>query len=134
MERLRREAMVVRDSLSFRELADVSGRMASVQLLGALTCAYAVRIRVDKKMLVRRNVQNRVEVRTQFYQYHAYAMARADQPRRNLSRIDNAHGEGNLHRHVFDRNGVEVAREDILLEDMPTLDEFIRDVIRLGAR
>ena len=131
MERLRREALVFRDFISFRESEDSAGELVAVHILGVVSCSEEVLIRVDKKMLVRRDDQNRYEVRTQFYQYHAMMAGRAGRPRRNLVRFDNAHGEG-LHRHAFDASGVETAMRFIELEEMPTLDEFIRLAIPMA--
>lgn len=132
MDRLRDEGLVARDSLSFYESEDAAGELVLVVLRGRLVCSFDVLIRADKKMLVMRDAHNRYMVRTRFYQYHAMVRGRAGQPRRDLSRIDNAH-EGHLHRHLFDGAGAELETVELELDAMPTLDQFVRDAVSAAS-
>ena len=131
MERLRAEGMVTRSFLTFSESGSRDGNLVAVQLAGIVVC-HQVIIRIDKKMAVRRDRQNRYQVRTQYYQYHAMVARRNGQPRRNLIRFDNAHGEDGLHCHRFDAIGSEVSRVPISLEHLPTLDEFVRLAVAIA--
>ena len=130
MDRLRDEGLVLRDTLSFYESEAANGELVLVVLRGRLICSLGVVIRVDKKMLVRRDTRNRYIVRTRFYQYHA--MIRGRSGRRDLSRIDNAH-EAQLHRHVFDATGAELGTVALDLATMPTLDEFVRGAVSAAS-
>ena len=132
MDCLRDEGLVARDTLSFYESEDAAGELVLVVLRGRIVCSFDVLIRVDKKMLVTRDARNRYMVKTRFYQYHAMVRGRAGQPRRDISRIDNAH-EGNLHRHVFDRAGAELTTIKLELATMPTLDSFVREAVRAAS-
>ena len=132
MERLRDEGLVAWDTLSFYESEDAGGKLVLVTLQGRIVCSFDVLIRVDKKMLVTRDARNRYMVRTRFYQYHAMVRGRAGQPRRDLSRIDNAH-EGHLHRHLFDVAGAELGTVELELAAMPTLDQFVRDAVSAAS-
>jgi len=134
MDRLVDEAIVIRDTLSFYESEGITGQLVAVRLAGNAYCADELLIRVDKKMLVDRDGQNRYCVRTQFYQYHAWLRSRPDRPRRDLIRIDHAHDEELLHRHVFDAEGQELGRTPLDRHAMPTLDEFIRMAHQLANR
>ena len=133
MKRLRAEGLVLRDFMSFLESEELSGGLAAVQLSGIVVCAEEVLIRIDKKMLVRRDGRNRYQVKTEFYQYHAMTAGFGGRTRRNLIRYDNAH-EGRLHRHVFNAAGDEIRIVDVPLEAMPTLDEFVRIRVSLARR
>jgi hypothetical protein len=127
MERLEREGVVVRDTLSFVETRDAT-ELIAVVLRGRLLCRADTLVRVEKRMAVRRGAKNHYEVRTIHYQYHAWVRGRGDRPRRDLVRMDtNPHRPG-LHAHLFDANGREVSSPDVSLHDMPTLDAFIRHV------
>lgn len=132
MDRLHDEGVVNRDTLSFFESEDAAGELVLVVLRGRIVCSSDVLIRVDKKMLVARDARNRYMVKTRFYQYHAMVRGRAGRPRRDLSRIDNAH-EGHLHRHLFDGTGAELGTIDLELAAMPTLDIFVRDAVSAVA-
>ena len=131
MDRLVDEGIVLRDTLSFYEVAGPSGNLVAVALTGRLTYRDRVTIRVDKKMEIRRDASNRYEVRTRYYQYHAWRRATANQPRRDLIRYDNAHS-GALHAHLFDADGHEVARPEVALHDLPSLDGFVRHAVALA--
>lgn len=127
------EGLVERNGLSFYESVDRSGETVLVTIRGRLVCVNHVVIRIDKKLETRRSRANRLEVRTRFYQYHAWVRSHPGQPRRDLIRYDNS-GEhsGRLHRHEFDAEGRPHEPEYITLEQMPTLDEFIRHAMHLG--
>ncbi len=130
MQRLEREGVVQRDALSFIETVDGSGELVAVQLQGRPFCPEReVAIRVAKRMEVRRGAANRYEVRTVSYAYHAWVRRRGPgAARRNLLRIDtNGHRPG-LHAHLFDGEGNEVQVTELAIEDLPTLDAFIRHV------
>jgi hypothetical protein len=133
MERLMDEGLVERDGLSFYESVDRAGETVLVTIRGRLACLNDVVIRVDKKLETRRGRSNRLEVRTRFYQYHAWVRSRPGQPRRDLIRYDNS-GEhsGRLHRHDFDVAGRPLEPEYITVEQMPTLDEFVRHAIDMA--
>lgn len=132
MDRLRDEGVVERDTLSFHESEDAEGELALVVLRGRVICSGEVVIRVDKKLMVKRDSHNRWVVKTRFYQYHAWRRNRAGRGRRDLLRIDNAH-RARLHRHIFDSAGVETEVVDFELEQMPSLDEFIREAVELAS-
>jgi len=134
MERLMQEGVVLRDALSFYETFErPTGELVAVTLKGRLQCSDDVTVRVDKRMLVRRGVANRHEVKTIHYQYHAWVRARPDRPRRNLLRYDTNSHRPELHAHLFDADGWEVGAQTISLEEMPTLDGFIRHVVTLAS-
>ena len=132
MDRLRAEGVVARDSLSFHESESVDGELVLVVLSGRVICSSGVVIRVDKKLMVKRDARNRWVVKTRFYQYHAWLRGQPRRPRRDLLRIDNAH-RARLHRHIFDSDGTEIDLIDLKLEAMPTLDEFIREAAGLAS-
>lgn len=134
MERLLREGLVERDGLSFYESVDGSGELVLVTIRGRLACRHGTAIRVDKKIETRRGRANRLEVRTRYYQYHAWIRSRPGRPRRDLIRYDNSgeHG-GRLHRHRFDAAGRSLDPEYVALDEMPTLDEFIREALAMAG-
>jgi hypothetical protein len=130
MDRLLAEGIVQRDSLSFVEVVNRQSELVGVALAGRVVCSGDVLIRIDKKMEVRRGVRNRHEVRTRYWQYHAWVRARPGRPRKDLVRYDNAHRSG-LHVHLFDRAGREVEVRALSLDQMPTLDAVIRHAVTL---
>jgi len=84
------EGLVERNGLSFYESVDRSGETVLVTIRGRLVCVNHVVIRIDKKLETRRSRANRLEVRTRFYQYHAWVRSHPGQPRRDLIRYDNS--------------------------------------------
>lgn len=131
IERLAAEGVVLRDTLSFRESVDDAGEIVAVTLSGGVVCGEGVLVRIDEKLEVRRGPRNRYQVRTRFYQCHAWSRQRPGRPRKDLIRYDNAHGSG-VHVHRFDGDGREVECADVAFADVPTLYAFVRDAIRLA--
>lgn len=132
MDALRDEGIVLREALSFIETYD-RRELLAVTLRGRLFCAGDVVMRIEKRMAVRRGAQRRYEVRTVAYQYHAWLRSRPDRPRRDLIRIDTNPHRPSVHAHLFDDSGREWASPDLGLEDMPTLDAFVRHVVAASA-
>lgn len=131
MERLLDEQLVQRDTLTFREsFQQQQGRkrkLVLVQLRGRVECVHGVVVSVYKRLEVRSPKKGQPEVCTRSYNYHAWIPAK----KQDLLRYDDAHGP--LHRHIFDTaKGRETAMEAVALDDLPTLDEVIREAIELG--
>lgn len=130
MAALVRGGLVVRDTLTFREIYDAqSGGLAKVNLRGRVVCTHGVVVIVDKWLRVRRGRGGHYEVLGEFYAYHAY---RRGTPPVWLARYDNAHGS-DLHRHFFDSGGRETRVEVVTLESLPRLDFIIREAVFLAG-
>lgn len=125
IEALYREGLLVRDTLTFREIRTAS-EFVKVQVRGRVQLTSGAVVVVNKWLDVRRGRQNRVEVRGRHYSYHAWAR----NPRRDLFRYDDAHGQ--LHRHVYDQSGREIRVEPLDLDQLPRLDLLVREAARLG--
>ncbi len=62
------------------------------------------------------------------YAYHAWLP-----PDRPLIRYDNAERHGGFHRHVFNvLTGEELVSEPLTHDDLPTLDQIVREAVALG--
>lgn len=128
MRRLEREGLVLRDELSFVEIA-WQGERIQVQLTGWIECCDNVRIFVDKWMEVGVREDGREDVRTYSYSYQA-----CFRDGRDILRYDSAHGLDDLHRHHIDPVTKREVREKVPLDEMPTLDGAIREAITLAQR
>ena len=125
MENLYREGLILDDTLTFAHTVRESGELVRVNLTGIVHCRGDVTVEVSKWLAVQRGSRNRVEVKTEFYLYHAHHEVSG--ARVALFRYDNAHGE--LHRHWFDQAGRETHVEDIPLETMPRMDAVLREAV-----
>lgn len=126
MDSLAAEALVFRDTLTFRELRKESGALRWVNLRGRIQCCDGVVIAVNKGLDVALNDRNQIVVRGNAYSYHAWVRGR---PRRHILRYDNSHGENALHRHFFDVAGNQIAIEPVSLDSLPRLDLVIREAV-----
>lgn len=131
MEVLYREGIVEDDDLTFTLSFDPTGQVVKVKLEGQAVCAYGARVRVLKWMDVRPRGDDRIEVLSTFYQYHAWRPARGRQREQALLRCDQSHGEP--HRHRFDSVGRQMGCEPLTLDTMPRLDAFIREAWEAAA-
>lgn len=122
MRTLEREGVVVGDSLSFVLIKDDVGDLVSVHIYGRIDCAHGITINVEKWLAASGN-----EVRGSEYSYQAFLR----DPERDILRYDNAHGP--LHRHFFDGQGHDVGQQELGFDDFPTLDQVIREAVRLVA-
>lgn len=126
MEALRNEALVESDTLTFETVADDStGLIVRIRLSGEVRCYSGLRLRVLKWMGVRGSGRA-LQVRTDFYQYHAWAPPPGRPGERSVLRYDQAHG-GTPHRHEYNADGDQVAYEELTLETMPRLDTVVRE-------
>ena len=128
MDSLANESIVLRNTLTFRELAHANGDLARVNLRGRIVCAERVVIAVNEWLAVRRGPTNRYQVLGESHSYHAFKRA---SPRVDILRYDDAHGP--LHRHYFDAAGREIRVEAIELETLPRLDFVVREAVSLVA-
>ena len=131
MQRLYDEGVVQSDDLTFTERKD--GRtLVEVELAGErVQCAHGVCVRVLKFMEVR-DIAGYPQVRSSFYQYHAWRPRAAGRMKEQpLVRCDQAHG-GTPHVHEYDSDGQEVAYEEISFDDVPRLDDFIRGAVAMA--
>src|SRR5690606_17072910 len=83
MEALTSEGLVLRDTLTFRELYNDDGELHRVNLRGRIVCAYGALIVVNEGLRVRRGPAGHYEVLGEFYAYHS---VRRGRPRVNLAR------------------------------------------------
>jgi hypothetical protein len=68
-------------------------------------------------------------IRADSYLYHAFLRGQSD-----VIRYDTAHGFDDLHRHRFDPGTGSSVREHIELDELPTLDGFVREAIAIVER
>jgi hypothetical protein len=124
MDRLYDEALISRDTLSWMESFN-DDALALVQLGGRIEAVDGILVKIKKRMAVRVAPNHQLEVKTEAWEYHAWIR----RTKRYLVRYDNAHGE--LHRHSFDLLTGHESQGAIAVEDLPTLDEVIREAIDL---
>jgi hypothetical protein len=120
MHVLERDGYVISNSLVFTTLR-IAGVADKVLLAGTISCANDVEIYVTKYMDCRPSPRG-FEVITTYYRYHARRPGRSDAP---IVRYDPAHEGPHCHRYA--RDGSEAARFTLTLDEMPRLDEVIRD-------
>lgn len=126
MDGLLNEGVVLHDGISFRE-SKVRNKVIKVRMSGRVRCARGVLAVVDKWLDVRRNAGGHLEVKGESYSYHAYLPASG----RQILRYD-CHGTHvtQLHKHTYNpKTGAEIDAEPIALNQLPPLDEFIRDAV-----
>ena len=127
LHRLTDTGQVLRDRLSFRE-ARAGKELRSVNIRGRIECASNVLVMVDKWLDVRRGRRGNYEVRGTSYSYHAWIRGRG-----TLVRYDTAHGFQGLHRHLIDPETHVETRDEIALDDLPTLADFILEALDLAG-
>jgi hypothetical protein len=133
MDVLLRDAIVVSDDLVFEEVFDESsGDIVQIGLRGNVNLACGARLKVTKWMETRGRPDGDVDVRTIYYQYHAWWPKIAGKRQQMLVRYDQAHGS-QPHRHQFDRNGHQVTQTMLTLDTMPRLDAVIREAAALAV-
>ena len=123
------EGLVEQDNLNIEEVLD-GRRLTSVFIRGYVKCCKGVMIRVDKELAVQRNRSGRLYVKGCDYSYHAWLSATGQE----LLRYDMAHEPPTLHRHMFDPVTGQEQVTYIELDELPTLDAFIRLAIELANR
>ena len=129
MNRLIDEGIVETDSLIFDEI--FTGRtLTAVIISGRVVCRDGLCVQVNKRLDVRAATGGGYDVKGAHYDYHAWLSA-ADQP---VLRYDNSHEWLGLHVHVFDPGTGKELTEQIELENLPTLDRFIRLAIERAKR
>jgi hypothetical protein len=111
---------VTRDRLNFRETR-AGHELVSVNITGRIECAAGVLIAVDKWLAVRRGKRGQYEVKGSSYSYHAWEKGAGA----TLVRYDTAHGIEGLHRHRIDPETRAETRDEVSLDDLPTLADFI---------
>lgn len=123
MTNLLDEGLVEKDALDFEEIR--TGRtLTAVIISGQVFCMGGLIVRVNKQLDVRRSSSG-YEVRGIDYDYHAWLPA-TGQP---VLRYDMAHEWLGLHVHVFDPATGKELTTRIELDDLPTLDGFIRQAL-----
>jgi len=133
MEALYDEAVVERDDLRFTEFEhDGAGTLAQVGLIGTVFCCSGALVKVTKWMGVRRLRRREFEVRTDYYQYHAWLPKSRQKRQLPLLRYDHAHGS-EPHRHEFDANGNCSDVRQLTLDTIPRLDDVLREAAELCA-
>lgn len=125
MEVLRREALILDDTLAFRQITE-RGMVIQVALEGTITATDDVLLEVTKFMDTRENF-GRLEVISTYYRYHALRPGRAGEP---LLRYDQSHGFPHYHR--FTRDGGTELYEVLTLDQMPRLDAVVREAEALA--
>lgn len=122
MTNLMNEGLILDEHLNFKEIIH-NRRLYQVHIQGRIRCHLGVMIEVDKALEV--NLYR--YVRGFSYSYHAWL----EHTNHGVLRYDNAHGEDELHYHIFDlATGVERMKEPVPRERFPTLDAFVRMALR----
>jgi hypothetical protein len=127
MDVLARDGYVEEDSLAFSTTSSNSGRVLEVRLEGRLRCANDVQLDVTKVMDARQGASG-PEVITTYYRYHAHR----GQDGTPVVRYDQAHGGPHCHRYA--RDGSESAYFILTLDEMPRLDEVVREAVEIARR
>ena len=97
-------------------------RLLAVRIIGELRCRRDVAISVDKVLEVR-YASDVPEVRGTRYDYHAWLTS----TEQSIIRYDMSHYWLSLHCHLFDlTSGEETIHTNVLVEHLPSLDEFVR--------
>lgn len=130
MTALLKTGAVLRDRLSFVETAD--GReLVQVRVFGRIECRDGVVIYVDKYLDVRRGRQRRYEIRGARYSYQAWFR----DPEQTIIRYDTAHGGlKGIHCHRRNPSSGRLVRQAITLEQLPTLSDFIEEVLGIADK
>lgn len=116
------EGIIIENRLAFNEVRQ-GRRLIEVNIKGRIECEYGLTIFVDKWL----KVDDTQRVRGSDYNYHAMLT----NPLQDVIRYDNSHGPNELHCHLFNlENGTETIHP-IQIEDLPTLDRFIRIAFQL---
>ena len=76
-----------------------------------------------------RVVDERLEVVSTYYRYHAWRPGRQGEP---LIRYDQGHGDLQPHYHRFDNHGELLRYDELTFEEMPRLDAVIREAVDLA--
>jgi hypothetical protein len=121
MTTLVNEGLIEEDTLDIEEVL-VNRRLTSVFIHGHVHCSNGVIVRVDKELAVQRNKSGHLYVKGSDYSYHAWLSATGQE----ILRYDMAHASARLHRHLFDPTTGQEQITDIELDELPTLDAFIR--------
>lgn len=125
------EGVIATDDLIFEEVYDeTTGAIAQVGLSGSVTCACGAKVRVSKWMETNLREGGGFDVRTVYYQYHAWWPKLGKKRQQALVRYDQAHGS-EPHRHYFDPTGRQISHERLTLDTMPRLDAVIREAAAL---
>src|SRR5690606_29795339 len=94
------------------------GRLRDVFLEGRVETASGAILSVAKQLRARYNAENRAEVRTAEYAYHAFISL--DEGERSLFRYDNSHGGlDTIHRHEFRPDGSAGPIVDLSHDELP---------------
>jgi hypothetical protein len=129
MQALENEGLIIRNRLRFIELRGDDESLESVQICGPIECISGIMVIVNKWLSTRRGTNNRPEVKGCSYSYHAYIHTQDNRP--PIIRYDSAHWQGQLHRHTFDPLSGRETIDDITLEELPSLGDFIRQAVSL---
>lgn len=131
MEALRAEGTVTADALEFIESRNSDGAIVTVNLRGRVFCANGGVLVVNKWLEVRYSNQNRLEARTREYMYEGLVPDDAGRLQERF-RYDNCHGGlATLHCHVFDGEGRITQVRQLAHEELPYLNEIIRETNEL---
>ena len=129
MDSLFEQGVVVRDTLTFREISR-HGELFRINLRGRVHTASGGVLVVNKWLEVCDHRQ--AEVPTFEYAYHAFL--RRPPPRRDLFRYDNCHGGlDTLHCHRYGAPEGPVSLEPIAHDELPWLSEIIRETESAAA-
>lgn len=124
MRNLIDEGLVIQDHLVFEEVTE-GRRLIQVHIVGQIECSHDLIIAVDKWLDVTRRRRQYV-VQGSSYSYHAWL-----RHSRHILRYDSAHGLERLHRHQFDFETGDEQVSQIQIDELPSLDEFIREALSL---
>jgi hypothetical protein len=131
MESLYQRGLILSDTVEFEERRDLRRELRSVLVHGRIHCPHRAVLRVHKLLDVRRGRRNRYEVLGCDYSYHAFI----GDEESYLFRYDNAHGDtSTLHLHIYDEDGREVSKEDILLLELPRLDLIVEMTVDAASK
>lgn len=125
MTRLINEGLVEDDGLTFREYTNVR-QLLRVNITGRIHCTSGVTVEVDKWLDVRRTKKG-YEVVGFSYSYQAWLQS----SEREILRYDTAHGMNGLHYHLFNLKDGQEEIVKIEVSELPSLDGFIRQAIRI---
>lgn len=120
---------VLYDGLSRTETRD-GKELVQVRIHGRIECRDDVLVVVDKYLDVRRGPHRRYEVKGAKYSYQAWFRESGQE----ILRYDTAHkGLAGLHRHRRNPETGRMVREDIELNDLPTLTGYVVEALRLAG-
>lgn len=125
MARLENEGLVINNNLSVQEFVDEQKKLQTVSIEGTVECFGGVVVRVNKRLDVQYRSDGRPEVKGVDYTYQAWL----EEEEKQIIRYDMAHESG-LHCHLYNLNTGEEVIKYVNLNELPTLDLFIRIAIQ----